>query len=433
MGLPIVAILGRPNVGKSTLFNRLLGSGRAVVDDTPGVTRDRNYARIEVYGRGLIIVDTGGLVLDSKEEIGLTITKQAEIAAREADLVVLLVEKDLTPDDFEIVKLLRKEDFPLLLVVNKTDRDTDVLDAVEAWKLNLAEPIAISAKNGRGVADMLEILMERLPLKGKGDDKHVETRIAVVGKPNVGKSSFVNKLLGEDKLVVDDIPGTTRDAIDTPFEFDDKRWLLTDTAGLLRKQHGIDFYSSLRTIGAIKRSDIAFQLIDATEPFTAQDKRIAAIALDFYKGFVIGINKWDLMETGDKTAARMEREIKEADRFLSFVPFITISALTGKRVSKVLEVLDIVAKERKKRVSTSELNRLIEYAVKKNPPPVVMGKRSNILYATQEGSDPPIFVFFCRGAKYVPDSYRRYLSNSIRREYEFIGVPLKLVFRESKG
>ncbi len=434
LGLPVVAILGRPNVGKSTLFNRLAGTGRAVVDDTPGVTRDRNYAVVETYGREYVIVDTGGIVLDSREGIELTITKQAEIAAREADLIILLIEKIITPEDVAISRKFRKEDLPVLLVVNKVDRGRDDLDVLEAWNLGLGEPIPISAKNGRGVADMLFILAEKLPEEGKGEQPHSETRIAIVGKPNVGKSSFVNRLLGEEKLVVDATPGTTRDAIDTPFRYNDKEWVLTDTAGLFKKrQVGIDYYSSLRTVTAIKHSDIVFQLIDVSEPFTTQDKRIAGMAIDFYKGIVIGLNKWDLIESDEKASARIEREIKEADPFLSFVPFITISALTGKRVLKVLELLDQVAIERKRRIPTSELNDLISAEVSRMPPPIVMGKRSKILYVTQEQADPPIFIFFCKGAKYVPRSYKRFLSNVIRRQYGFIGVPFKMVFRERKS
>lgn len=433
MGLPVVAILGRPNVGKSTLFNRLAGTGKAVVDDTPGVTRDRNYAFVETYGREYVIVDTGGLILHTDVDMELTITRQAEIAAREADLIILLIEKVITPEDIEIARKLRKEEFPVLLVVNKIDRDRDELAVHEAWNLGLDEPIPVSAKNGRGMADMLSLLVERLPEEGKGEQPHSETRIAVVGKPNVGKSSFVNRLLGEEKLVVDEIPGTTRDAIDTPFAYKGKQWVLTDTAGLFRtRQMGIDYYSSLRTVTAIKHSDIAFQLIDASQPFTTQDKRIAGMAMDFYKGIVIGVNKWDLIDADEKRAAHVERDIKEADPFLKFVPFITISALTGKRVSKVLDLLQQVAIERKKRIPTSELNELIETEVLRNPPPIVHGKRSKILYVTQEQADPPIFIFFCKGAQYVPKHYKRFLANVIRKQYGFIGVPFKMVFKERK-
>ncbi len=432
MGLPIVAILGRPNVGKSTLFNRLGGSNRAVVDEIPGVTRDRNYAKIRWNDRGFIVVDTGGLVIDSKEKMQFSITKQAEIAAGEADMVLFMIEKTLTPEDSAIAKKIRKAAFPVMLVVNKVDKGRDDLDALQAWELGLGEPLAISAKSGRNVGDMMDALIERLPEHGKGEEAHSEIRVSVIGKPNVGKSSFVNRLLGEEKLVVDDIPGTTRDAIDTPFKYNGKQWLLTDTAGLLRKQHGLDFYSSLRTVSAIKRSDIVFLLIDAAQPFTTQDKRIAGMAMDFYKGLIIGINKWDLVEAGDKTAAHLERDIKLADPFLGFVPFITLSALTGLRVRKVLEKLEMVAAERGKRIETSEVNRVIEKAVSRIPPPIVMGKRANILFATQERADPPVFIFFCREAKFVPSHYKRYLTNSLRREFVFEGVPLKMVFRERR-
>jgi len=433
VGLPIVAILGRPNVGKSTLFNRLSRDNRAVVDETPGVTRDRNYATVEWAGRDFVIVDTGGLILDAKTGIELSITKQAEIAAREADLVLFLVEKTITPEDAEIANTLRKGDFPLILVANKVDSQKDELELADIWRLGLGEFLPISALNGRGVADFLDILIDRLPEKGHGEEIHSEIRVAIVGKPNVGKSSYVNKLLGEDKLVVDAVPGTTRDSIDTIFKYNGKRWVLTDTAGLLRKQHGIEYYSSLRTVSTIKRSDIVFQLTDATERFSSQDKRIAGMAVDFYKGLVIGLNKWDLIEAGPRTSVEYERIIKEEAAFLGFAPFVTLSALTGLRVRKTLEILEKVAENRAQRVPTAEMNRFVKTVIAKHPPPIAMGKRANILYATQESANPPVIVFFCRGARYIPENYKRYLINSLRHEFGFEGVSIKLVFRERRG
>jgi len=431
--MPVVAILGRPNVGKSTLFNRLARQRRAVVDETAGVTRDRNYANIEWSGKQFVIVDTGGLVIDAKEGIELAITAQAEIAAKEADIVLFVIERKIMPEDMSIAKKLRKGGFNVIPVVNKVDKEQFLLELGEVWSLGLGEPIPISALNGRGVGDFLDKLVKRLPETGKGEGIHSEIRVAIIGKPNVGKSSYVNRLLGEEKLVVNDIPGTTRDAIDTPFLYNGKRWLLTDTAGILRKQHGLDYYSSLRTIATIKRSDIVMLLTDATEGFGAQDKRIAGMAIDFYKGLVIGINKWDIVEVDEHTAIEREREIHYNARFLNFVPIITLSALTGMRVRKSLAMLEMVAEERSRRISTSEVNKVIEAAVGKRPPPIIDGKRPNILFATQERSNPPVFVFFCRGARYVATNYKRYLSNRLREEFSFKGVPLKLVFRERKS
>ncbi len=432
MGLPIVAILGRPNVGKSTLFNRLSRTRKAVIDDIPGVTRDRNYAKVDWAGRDFVIIDTGGLTFDAKDGLELTITKQAEIAAHEADLVLFLIEVNVTPEDAAIAKKLRECGFPVMLVVNKADNEQQETALADAWKLGLDEPIPISALNGRNVGDLLDIVVERLPESGKGEEKHSEIRVAVVGKPNVGKSSFVNRLLGEEKLVVHDVPGTTRDAIDTAFTYNRRQWVITDTAGLLREQHGIEYYSSLRTVASIKRSDIVLLLTDSTGRFGMQDKRIAGMAVDFYKGLVIGLNKWDLIEATDKTAAEYERLIHEEAAFVAFAPMITLSALTGLRVQKTLQLLEKTADERNKRIQTSEINRVVAVATAKQPPPVVKGKRANILYATQEGVNPPIFVFFCRGAKYIPENYKRYLINIFRREFGFEGVSLKLVFRERK-
>ena len=432
MGLPVVAIFGRPNVGKSTLFNRLSRRKSAVVDAMPGVTRDRNYSVIYWAGREFVVVDTGGVITAPKMDMELAIVRQAEIAAREADLVLFVIEKDLSPEDEEIARRLHHEGLPVMLAVNKIDRDIDAPMAEDGWRLGLGKPFPISAQNGRGVGDMLDAAIELLPKSGKGDDSHGEIRIAVVGKPNVGKSSFVNRLLGEEKLIVDANPGTTRDPIDTPFTFNGRKWVLTDTAGLLKKkQFGISYYSSLRTVSAVKRSDVVFLMTDAVEGFNQQDKRIAAMAVDFIKGLVIGVNKWDRVES--EIPVEREREIYADASFLKFAPIVTLSALTGRRVRKALEMLERVADERKRRIDTAELNVLIERLTNKNPPPIVEGKRSNILYATQEGADPPIFVFFCRGARFVPENYKRYLLNGLRKEYGFEGVSLKMVFRENRG
>ncbi len=433
MGFPVVAIIGRPNVGKSTLFNRLTRTKNVIVDDTPGVTRDRNYAIVNWNGRDFVVVDTGGLVISPREGMELSIVKQAELAAQDADLVLFVVEKTITNEDKDIADKLRKENFPIILVVNKADNESDFNNAVDGWRLAIGEPRPISAKNGRGVGDLLDEIIDTIPESGKGEDPHAEIRISVVGKPNVGKSSFVNKMLGEEKLIVDAKPGTTRDPIDTYFNYNGRRWALTDTAGLLKKQQtGIEYYSSLRTISAIKRSDVVLLLTDAIEGFNQQDKRIAGMAVDFIKGLVIGINKWDLVEADSKTAAQKEKDIQHGAGFLDFVPITTLSALTGQRVRRVLSILEEVADERKRRVPTAEFNSFIEKITRNNPTPVVQGKRSNILYATQEGVDPPVFVFFCRGAKFIPMNYRKFLVNSIRSEYGFTGVSIKIVFRENR-
>lgn len=431
MGLPIVAIIGRPNVGKSTLFNRLIGKSKAVVDDEPGITRDRNYAQTDWSGKEFVVVDTGGIVLEPKEKLAISVSKQAEIAAQEADLVLFLIDKNITEEDIRIAKRLKRGGMQMILAVNKVDSDRDESDASEAWSLGVGEPISISSLNGRGVGDLLDLLISRLPEKGKGDSLHSEIRVAVVGKPNVGKSSFVNRLLGQEKLVVDDVPGTTRDSIDTPFSYNNKKWVLTDTAGLLHKLEGIDYYSSLRTVATIKRSDIILILVDAVEGFNQQDKRIAAMAVDFYKGLVIAVNKWDLVPAVSGTAHEYEMAIKKSAPFLDFAPVITISSLTGQRVRAVLDLLESVADERKKRITTAEFNDTLMNAIEKQPPPTVKGMRANILYATQESANPPVFIFFCRNEKLIPNSYKRYLSNVIRGEFGFEGVSFKMIFRGS--
>lgn len=434
MGLPVVAIIGRPNVGKSTLFNRLTKNKNVIVDDIPGVTRDRNYAVVNWNGKDMVIVDTGGLVLAPKAEMELSIVKQAEMAINDADLVLFVTEKVITPEDQEIAQKLRIAQFPLILVLNKMDGDRDIANAVEGWRLAIGEPFPISAKNGRGVADLLDEILDKIPENGKGEEEHAEIRIAVVGKPNVGKSSFINKLLGEEKVIVDAKPGTTRDPIDTYFNYNGRRWALTDTAGLLKKQQfGIEYYSSLRTVSTIKRSDVVLLLTDAVEGFNQQDKRIAGMAVDFIKGLVVGVNKWDLIEADNKTASKVEKEIINSAAFLDFAPITTLSALTGQRVRRALALLEEVADERHKRVPTAEFNDFIEKITGKNPPPVVQGKRSNILYATQEGTNPPVFVLFCRGAKFIPTGYRRFVINSIREEFGFRGVSIKVVFRDNRG
>jgi len=432
VGLPVVAILGRPNVGKSTLFNRLTRKREAIVDDNPGVTRDRNYSNVEWDGKEFILVDTGGVITDTDDQLAIDIRYQAEIAAREADLVLFIVENSINPEDREIARNLRKQSLPIFLVVNKTDNEKLELNAMDAWNLGLGEPIPISALNGRGVGDFLDKMVEKLPEEGKGQNLEGETRIAVIGKPNVGKSSLINTLLGKNKLLVSEIPGTTRDSIDTEIEYKDHKWLLTDTAGLLRKQYGVQYYSSLRTLSAIKRSDIVLLMADAVGGFSHQDKRIAAMAVDFYKGLVIAFNKWDLKERGPGVVEDFMKLFKVNNRFLDFVPIYRMSVLDNKGIERVLDGIEKVIEERKKRISTSELNSFIGSIIQKRPPSYQAGKRPNIMYVTQTQGDPPIFHFFCRGSKYIQDNYKKYLYNAIRAEYGFNGVSIKMVFRERR-
>jgi GTP-binding protein len=455
MKRPIVAIVGRPNVGKSTLFNRLAGERLAVVDDRPGTTRDRLVAESEWNGIGFDIVDTGGidptdlrraepLSLDSADYIE-SIRSQAQIAARDADLVLFLVdvESGLTPADEEVAIILRKQQTkidgrphpPILLVVNRCDNQERRAAAIEFYTLGMGDPIPISALHGSGTGDLLDQMVEALQVNAV-DEAEIEDdliSIAIVGRPNVGKSSLLNRLLGEERVIVSPIAGTTRDAIDTELTYHGQRLILIDTAGIRRRgriEPGVEKYSVLRALKAIERADVVLLLIDASEGVTAQDTHIAGMAIDKHKSVVILVNKWDLIEKDSYTMSTYTDQIRAALNFMAYVPVVFISAKSGQRVHQVLPTAIRVQEERLRRIPTGEMNRLLQRALSAHPPPTRKGKTLNILFASQVRTDPPTFLFHVNDPSLVHFTYERFLENRIRETYGFLGTPIRLSFRK---
>ena len=431
MPVPIVAIIGRPNVGKSTLFNRLLKKRIAVVDDQPGITRDRNYASTTWNKKSFFLVDTGGYVPTSPNEMEKLIKAQAEIAISEADLVLFLVDAKVGSQslDLEIAKGLRKTKKGVLLVANKVDSGKDEVEVHPLRRLSLGEAIGVSGLSGRSVGDLLDQIVLALPEEAGYEEKKESIRVAVIGRPNVGKSSFVNALLGQEKLIVSEAPGTTRDAIDTDIEINGKSFTLIDTAGLRRKtkiKENLEYYTTLRTLRSIERCHVALILIEAPSGLLKQDLKIANEVEQMRKGMVIGINKWDLLEKDGKTADYYTKTMRQKAPLLKFVPFIYISAMTRQRVRTALDLVARVHQERKKRIETSELNRILEKDIKAKPPASVKGKYIKIYYATQTDTEPPTFVFFCNNPELLKKSYMRYLGNKIREHFGFLGVPLRI-------
>jgi GTP-binding protein len=498
-GIPVVAIVGRPNVGKSTLFNRIVGSRAAIVEDRARTTRDRLYGDAEWNGRRFIVIDTGGLEVDPDDPIEVRVQDQARLAIREADLIVFVVDAEtgLTPADEEAASLLRAAGSPVLVAVNKADNEKRELEAAEFHRLGWEETHPISASHGRGVADLLDVLVWGLPPESPeelarkareaeaeawadevaagrlapivvgemGDESEEEAAdedggaeladeaarrwdaelaaadegpaaVALVGRPNVGKSSLLNALLGEERVIVSEVPGTTRDAIDTRLEWGRSEIVLIDTAGIRRRGKvasgpAAERFSTLRSLRAISRADVAVLLIDAADGLTAQDAHVAGYVAEEGKGLVVAVNKWDLLtektdRSFDAFVAAMRRQVP----FLDFAPVVSISAKTGQRVTKTLELALDIWGERRRRVPTGELNRLLADAVDRQAPPAVRGRRPKLFYGTQVGVAPPTFVFFANDAANIHFSYRRYLENRLREAYGFDGTPIRLVFRE---
>jgi GTPase len=432
MNVPVVALVGRPNVGKSALFNRIVGEGRAIVSDEAGTTRDRHFAATDWNGRHFWLVDTGGLLEDPSRPMDVEIRRQVQQAIEEADLLLFVVDSiaGLHPSDARIAEVLRDSGKPWLLVANKVD-DPQSTDFYEFYRLGAGNPIPVSASNGKGSGDLLDVVTERLPETPpeEADALHV----AVVGRPNVGKSSFVNRLLGEERLVVSDVPGTTRDAIDTPMRYHGRTIVFIDTAGLRRQSRidaGIEFYSSLRTRRAIDRADICLLLVDASEgEIQNQDLKIASLAWDAGRGLILVVNKWDLVEKDDKAAARFERKAHGKAPFLKFVPFVFTSALTGQRVQRILDLLQRVADEREKRVQTHEVNERLGELIARRQPPQAAGREVKLNYAAQVETAPPTIAVFGNHPELVQEHYVRYLHNGFRESWGFTGNPLRIVLR----
>jgi GTP-binding protein len=434
---PVVAVVGRPNVGKSTFFNRVVGRRVAIVDDRPGVTRDRNFAMADWAGRHFFLVDTGGIVEGSDEPLARAVRTQAVAAMDEADLILLLVDgkQGIHPLDQALAELLRKVDRPVVLVVNKMDNLPGDTAHHEFWGLGLGEPRPVSAISGKGSGDLLDVVVAHLPEGAETTEEDDVVRVAVIGKPNVGKSSFINRLLGEDRTVVDEVSGTTRDPVDTPMRYKGRTLVFVDTAGLRRQSRvkdAIEYYSALRTARVVRAADVCLAMIDATEPLHLQDLRVIEQAWDAGTGVVLLVNKWDLVEKDTHTAPAFERLVRERAPFLKWVPIRFVSALTGQRVHPTLDLVLEVASERERRVETHEVNEALAEIVQKQPPPHHRGRPVKLRYGTQVATAPPTFVIFSNFPKAVPAHYIRYLHNAFRARWGFVGSPIRIFIRESK-
>ena len=437
MSKPIVAIVGRPNVGKSTLFNRIAGGMVAIVENTPGITRDRLYFDVEWLGNKFTIVDTGGIEFKDRSTPLITKMKQqAEIAIEEADVVLFVVDgkTKVTPDDEQIARYLRNTEKPVILVVNKVENfELFQAESFEYLTLGYGEPIPISAVHGMNIGDLLDAVVAEFPESIADDYDPDVIKIAVIGRPNVGKSSLVNMLLGEERVIVSDIPGTTRDAIDTPFTYENRNYVLIDTAGIRRKKkiaEVTESYSVIRSFRAIDRADIVLMVIDATEGATEQDKRIVGYAHEAGKGLILIINKWDLIVKDDKTLNKFEKKIREDLAFVDYAPTQFVSAKTGQRINKIMDLVEFVAEQASSRILTNVLNNLLREWVHLNPPPSDKGRRLKIYYATQQSVQPPTFIFFVNDPELVHFSYHRYLENQIRQNFGFEGSPIRLIMRK---
>ncbi len=433
MAKPLVAIVGRPNVGKSTFFNKVVGKKISIVEDFPGVTRDRLYADAEWCGHYFTMVDTGGLELKSTDQMWKHIQKQAEIAIETADVIILFTDAKtgLNSSDEDVAMKLRKSGKPVVLAVNKLD-NYDPIKLYEFYNLGLGEPFGISAEHGTGIGELLDEVVANLDKQGERDDDD-SIKLAVVGKPNAGKSSLCNKLLGFDRTIVSDIAGTTRDAIDTLFEYKGQRFTLIDTAGIRKKksvEEDLEYYSVLRALGAIRRADVCIMMIDANEGITEQDVKICGYFHEQGKPSVIVMNKWDLVEKDTNTINLFNNDLKEELKFMDYFVPIYVSAKNGLRTDKILDLATEVLENANRRVSTGQLNDLILDCVRASEPPSMNGKRLKIRYATQISSNPPTFVLFVNESALMHFSYRRYLENCIRKAFDFKGTPIKIIVRE---
>ncbi len=438
MSKPIVAIVGRPNVGKSTLFNVLAGEMISIVKDTPGVTRDRIYAEVTWLNYNFTMIDTGGIEPDSKDIILSQMREQAQIAIDTADVIIFLtdVRQGLVDSDSKVADMLRRSGKPVVLVVNKVDNfDKFMPDVYEFYNLGIGDPIPISASSRLGLGDMLDEVTKHFPESNGEEEEDERPRIAIVGKPNVGKSSIVNKLLGKNRVIVSDIAGTTRDAIDTAIKHNGKEYVFIDTAGLRRKnkiKEELERYSIIRTVTAVERADVVLMVIDATEGITEQDAKIAGIAHERGKGIIIVVNKWDAIEKNDKTMYEFEKDIRNTLAYMPYAEIMYVSAETGQRLSKLYEMIDVVMENQTLRVATGVLNEIMAEAVALQQPPSDKGKRLKLYYITQVSVKPPTFVIFVNDKELMHFSYTRYLENKIREAFGFRGTSLKFFIRERK-
>ena len=438
MSKPIVAIVGRPNVGKSTLFNVIAGDSIAIVKDTPGVTRDRIYADCSWLNYNFTLIDTGGIEPDSSDVILSQMRDQAQIAIDTSDVIIFLVDvrQGLTDADGKVADMLRRSQKPVVLCVNKVDSFKKMeADVYEFYNLGIGDPIPVSASNHQGVGDLLEAVSDHFKKDGSESDDDDRPRIAIVGRPNVGKSSIVNRLVGEKRVIVSDIAGTTRDAIDTPLKRNGREYILIDTAGLRRKSkihEDLERYSIIRTVTAVERADVVVMVIDAAEGVAEQDAKIAGIAHERGKGVIIAVNKWDAVEKDDKTIYKMTEKIKQTLAYMPYAEFVFISAKTGQRLDKLFELIDMIIENQSMRIATGVLNEILAEAVAMQQPPSDKGRRLKIFYMTQISVKPPTFVVFVNDKKLMHYSYTRYIENQIRNAFGFRGTPLRFIIRERK-
>lgn len=436
MGKPIVAIVGRPNVGKSTLFNIFANSRISIVENTPGVTRDRLYADTEWLDNEFMMVDTGGIEIMNTDKIAVSIRQQAQIAIAEADVILFVCDAraGITHEDAEVAKMLRQSKKPIVLAINKADSPKQEMEIFEFYNLGIGEPIPVSAANHLGLGDLLDAVVEKFPeTSAYGEDGNEdEIKVALIGRPNVGKSSIFNTLVGEERSIVSDVAGTTRDAIDTPVIREGQKFLFIDTAGMRRKariDEPIEKYSIIRSLRAVDRSDVVLMVIDAIDGVTEQDKKIAGYAHEAGKGIVLVVNKWDLYDKDNTSTLRYTENLRRELVFMQYAPVVFVSAMTKQRIHRLPEVIHYVAEQNAMRISTSVLNQVVEDAIAINPPPTEKGQRLKILYATQIKIKPPTFVIFVNEPEIMHFSYQRYLENKLREAFGFEGTPLQMIIR----
>lgn len=434
--MSVVAIVGRPNVGKSTLFNRIIGQRRAIVEDVPGVTRDRNYAEVTRYDVPFILVDTGGFEPVSEDRLLVQMREQSQLAVEEADVILMVMDarEGLTPSDVEVVNRLRRAGKPVFYVVNKVDGPKQEAEVAEFYALGVEQIHAVSAEHGRGVGDLMDELLAVLPhAEPPAEEDTQEVRLAVVGRPNVGKSSLVNKLLGYERVVANATAGTTRDAIDTPFEYNEQRYVLIDTAGIRRKgrvSQKLEKFSVVQALKGMDRAHVVLVVIDAAEGVTEQDLTVAGYAYEKGRAVILVVNKWDLVVKDHKTMGQYVADLRDSFKFLNFAPVLFVSALSGQRINRIMGAVEKVAAEFNRRIPTPELNRILKEATISHAPPMAQGKQVKLFYMTQTAVRPPTFVIFGNRTKGIHFSYHRYLINQLREAFSFEGCPIRLFFKD---